>query len=228
MSPPQGKKRSPSPPSRRHKVARQEPDRTHRTEDVRQPGLDGRLFPDRSARVVVRKLYVRNKMPSVEGARIPVNSRLCSTVPQQVYVVDAVSPSDHPRQQRRHLQVRIRSNLARHLSHARATSSANPAVEASAGRGTRPPDDNRFGSIFSGESAVAAGLVEGGGCPGSCTEQRSSCSPLLLQVWVDCAVQRRPLTVSSDSLGLFAVEGVGRAGRRVGQACDLRVADLEG
>jgi hypothetical protein len=78
---------------------------------------------------------------------------------------------------------------------------------------------------------VAAGLVEGGGCPGPCTEQRSSYSAHFLQVWVDRAVQRRPLTVSTDSftgLYLFADEGVGRAGRRVGQTCDLRVADLEG
>ena len=94
-------------------------------------------------------------------------------------------------------QVRIRSNLARHLSHARATSSANPAVEASAGRGTRPPDDNRFGSIFSGESAVAAGLVEGGGCPGSCTAAVLARRCLFAGLG-DCAVQRRPLTVSGS------------------------------
>jgi predicted PurR-regulated permease PerM len=53
MSPPQGKKRSPSPPCRRRQLARHEPDRTCRTGGVRQPGLYGRLFPGRSTRVVV-------------------------------------------------------------------------------------------------------------------------------------------------------------------------------
>jgi hypothetical protein len=55
MSPPQGKKRSPSPPCRRRQAARQEPDRTCRTGGLGQPSLYGRLFPDRSARVVVRE-----------------------------------------------------------------------------------------------------------------------------------------------------------------------------
>jgi hypothetical protein len=53
MSPPQGKKRFPSPPCRRRQVARQEPDHTCRVGDSRRPGLYGRLFPDRSARVAV-------------------------------------------------------------------------------------------------------------------------------------------------------------------------------
>ena len=59
-----------------------------------------------------------------------------------------LSAQRSPRQQRGHLQVRIRSNLTRHLSHARPRARPNPGGEASAGRGTRPPDDNRFGSIF--------------------------------------------------------------------------------
>jgi hypothetical protein len=53
MNPPKGKKRSPSPPSRRREVALQKPDHTCRTGSARQPGLYGWLYPGRSAHVVL-------------------------------------------------------------------------------------------------------------------------------------------------------------------------------
>jgi predicted PurR-regulated permease PerM len=47
-----GEEEVPSPPCRRRKVAPQDPDRRCRTAGLRQPGLYGQLFPDRSTRVV--------------------------------------------------------------------------------------------------------------------------------------------------------------------------------
>jgi len=49
----------------------------------------------------------RRNDPSVDGARIPAKQAGHRPVPQQVQVIDAVRPADHPSHQARDLQLRV-------------------------------------------------------------------------------------------------------------------------
>jgi hypothetical protein len=84
-------------------------------------------------------------VPSVEGARTPVEQSTYPAVPQQIHVVDRVRPADHPGDQREDLRGGVGPGLRRDRQPLDQQGRQPTAVRQRHHR-TSPAHDTRFGS----------------------------------------------------------------------------------